>query len=497
MNYNYDYFISYAPEDNEDGFVDEFVKRLKDSAKLQKLFGPELRVFYDKGAVRGSDDWERKIQPALGTSRYMLVLLSPNYFQSERCAQELEWWVNDGTGQYLLGEGLLQIQIADTPGLFDNEKGAKVAIPKDLRTRFPDWVFMLHDCEIEDPVDLRNHTTGSINRALAALYSAGRYDVRSEDWAKEKKTSRPQDGSSPKDAKKSAAELPDDPQALFDLCVSYNRTGAALETDGKHKQAREHYEKAVEAGALSVELAPDNVEAAFYLGLTYVKLGVMAKAKDKFKKTREYHKKAVETLTKVLGRTQDDLLVMNALAVSYDQLGDLAEGEFKPKRAIGYYEKALEIRKIIVERNPDDRNALRELGLTYENLGSLADSEFMKKLAREYYEKALETRTQLVERSPDDHDALRGLGSVYAQLGVLLSDDENVRKQAKEYLEKAREILSKIVESSPLDLLTSDTLRTVYLSLADLADAEGNHKQAKAYRKKGAEYRCSVFPDGF
>lgn len=487
MNYNYDYFISYAPEDNEDGFVDEFVKRLKDSAKLQKLFGPELRVFYDKGAVRRPDDWERKIQSALGTSRYMLVLLSPNYFQSERCAQELEWWVNDGTGQYLLGEGLLQIQIADTPGLFDNEKGAKVAIPKDLRTRFPDWVFMLHDCEIEDPVDLRNHTTGSINRALAALYSAGRYDVRSEDWAKEKKTSRPQDGSSPKDAKKSAAELPDDPQALFDLCVSYNRTGAALETDGKHKQAREHYEKAVEAGALSVELAPDNVEAAFYLGLTYVKLGVLAEAEDDFKNLRKYHKTAVKILTKAHPHTRRDTYATSALAVSYDQLGIAAEQSFNSKQAKEYYEKAIKTRAKILEYDPDNPDVLRETGASYCRLGDLLDPDEMGEQAREYYKQALDIYAQVVELDPNDVDALREMGNALVQIGVLWHE-EGVRDQAKEYLEKALETLNEVAEYSPCFYSTLNNLKIACYRLAALAEEEGDHKRAKAYRKEAAKY---------
>ena len=29
MDYKYDYFITCAPEDNDDGFIDEFARRLK------------------------------------------------------------------------------------------------------------------------------------------------------------------------------------------------------------------------------------------------------------------------------------------------------------------------------------------------------------------------------------------------------------------------------------------------------------------------------------
>ena len=86
MNYNYDYFISYAHKDNANGLVAQFVKRLKNSPKLKKLFRASPRVFFDKETVGGADDWKNEIPAVIDAARFMIVLLSPNYFQTERGA---------------------------------------------------------------------------------------------------------------------------------------------------------------------------------------------------------------------------------------------------------------------------------------------------------------------------------------------------------------------------------------------------------------------------
>ena len=65
MIFNYDFFISYAGKDNEDGFVDEFVTRLEDNPDFEELFGAKPRIFFDKSAIRNIDDWERKNRPGI------------------------------------------------------------------------------------------------------------------------------------------------------------------------------------------------------------------------------------------------------------------------------------------------------------------------------------------------------------------------------------------------------------------------------------------------
>jgi hypothetical protein len=65
MDYKYDYFISYARRDNEDGFVDLFVENLEKNLKLRGLFGKKPSVFFDKETICNMDNWERKIREGI------------------------------------------------------------------------------------------------------------------------------------------------------------------------------------------------------------------------------------------------------------------------------------------------------------------------------------------------------------------------------------------------------------------------------------------------
>lgn len=62
MSYQYDYFVSYAREDNGVGLVGEFVDRLVDSPDFEPLLGAKARVFFDAKPVRDRVDWESRIR---------------------------------------------------------------------------------------------------------------------------------------------------------------------------------------------------------------------------------------------------------------------------------------------------------------------------------------------------------------------------------------------------------------------------------------------------
>lgn len=171
MSYDYDYFVSYAPKDNEDGFVEKFVERLANSSDFEKLLGAKPRVFFDAEAVRAEDDWESATRAGLEASRSLILLLSPNYFQSELCALEFREWLESEKRRSLPDGEFAPIQIADVPGL---RADGQVDVPQDLKGRFPNWVSELRKHSFSDDFDLRARSTESIDTALAALYRVGR-----------------------------------------------------------------------------------------------------------------------------------------------------------------------------------------------------------------------------------------------------------------------------------------------------------------------------------
>ena len=176
MIYNYDFFISYAHKDNEDGFVDYFVERLENNSGFVDIFGAKPRVFFGEKTIRGMDDWERMIRTGIETSRFLIVLLSPYYFQNEMCAREFEWWLEREKRYCILSEGVMPIRIADVPGLYSG----MFDMPRELKNRFPRWIRELLS---HQGCDLRERSTVRIDNALAALCHAIRNKVWRQDSA--------------------------------------------------------------------------------------------------------------------------------------------------------------------------------------------------------------------------------------------------------------------------------------------------------------------------
>ena len=74
-------FVSYDARDI--GFVEEsLVRTLRDAG---------FQVWYAKADIRASLDWDREVRTALKSSRWFVVLLSPNSAESEHVRDEIHW----------------------------------------------------------------------------------------------------------------------------------------------------------------------------------------------------------------------------------------------------------------------------------------------------------------------------------------------------------------------------------------------------------------------
>lgn len=75
----HDLFISYSHKDAQ--AVLDLVSRIK-------AVDPEVRLFFDQQSLRTGDDWQQGIFEAIGTSRKVVCLLSPDYLTSKVCIEE-------------------------------------------------------------------------------------------------------------------------------------------------------------------------------------------------------------------------------------------------------------------------------------------------------------------------------------------------------------------------------------------------------------------------
>ncbi|MBR5709984.1 MAG: TIR domain-containing protein [Thermoguttaceae bacterium] len=185
MQYNYDYFISYAHKDNKlpdgkPGFVNEFVEKLKNgSEEHKKIFGGEIRVFFDETEIPDMSHWDNDIRSKLATSRFLIVLLSPNYFKSEYCAKEFDWWMKHEMHRCTLGEGTAPMIISNV-GVFDPAITPTPEIPKNIQIRFPNWLSQIQAYQSKN-FDMHDFLVAKIDNVLKTLRDEVKNKVRHQD----------------------------------------------------------------------------------------------------------------------------------------------------------------------------------------------------------------------------------------------------------------------------------------------------------------------------
>jgi tetratricopeptide (TPR) repeat protein len=129
----YDLFVSYAHRDNSDGWVEAFVAEIQ---KEHLHFSPKsLRIFLDLEGIRTMDDWEHRILGALRSSRLMLAMLTPHFFESAYCRKEWEIYVEHELDKAMVGESIAPVYVATASGYEDEANAALDAWLSNMRRR--------------------------------------------------------------------------------------------------------------------------------------------------------------------------------------------------------------------------------------------------------------------------------------------------------------------------------------------------------------------------
>jgi hypothetical protein len=83
-------FVSYAPFDDKHdrGRITSFARVLSDEAKHE--LGGDVSVFYDRRKIQIGEQWEDAIRDALEKASVFVAIITPSYFRSRFCRQELE-----------------------------------------------------------------------------------------------------------------------------------------------------------------------------------------------------------------------------------------------------------------------------------------------------------------------------------------------------------------------------------------------------------------------
>ena len=122
---DYDFFVSYAREDNKSGWITGFVEEL---VAEHKTFsgGRTLTYFFDKADIHHFDDWQSRIHHALSRSRLFLAFVSPSYFASEWCRREWKGWIDTEIATHILSSGAAPIYLIEVPGFVGKVKDLSI-----------------------------------------------------------------------------------------------------------------------------------------------------------------------------------------------------------------------------------------------------------------------------------------------------------------------------------------------------------------------------------
>jgi formylglycine-generating enzyme required for sulfatase activity len=86
-------FMSYARFDDahDPGWLTQFRERL--SGEVQVQLGEPFPIFQDKVDTRWGEEWRRRIEQANDGSTFLIAVMSPSFFNSDECLNEVERFV--------------------------------------------------------------------------------------------------------------------------------------------------------------------------------------------------------------------------------------------------------------------------------------------------------------------------------------------------------------------------------------------------------------------
>jgi hypothetical protein len=130
-------FLSYAHFDNRGDYVSRFRKLLSDEYRVQT--GGEFVIFEDRNSLEWGVNWPKRIDESLNEVTFLIAVLTPNYFNSPNCRDELEKFLER---EKRLGRDdlVLSLLLVETPGLGKSkEKTSDELVLAMSKRQLADW----------------------------------------------------------------------------------------------------------------------------------------------------------------------------------------------------------------------------------------------------------------------------------------------------------------------------------------------------------------------
>ncbi len=130
-------FACEEDDEHNKGALTDFRKHL--SAEVRAHRGEELIIFQDKEHIERGQNWRRRIEEAIGGTTFLIPVITPNFFSSKECRDEVEKFL---VREKELGRNdlILPLYFIDTPLMNDRTKRANDALAEEIASRqYADW----------------------------------------------------------------------------------------------------------------------------------------------------------------------------------------------------------------------------------------------------------------------------------------------------------------------------------------------------------------------
>ena len=132
-------FMSYARSDDEKmkGSLTRFREHLSDAVEL--VTGEEFQIFQDRDDIKWGQNWKKRIQNSLDEVTFLIPIVTPRFFKSEYCTDEVERFI--GREKELKRDDLiLPVYYVDCRQMDDESKSSSNPIAVKIKEHnWTDW----------------------------------------------------------------------------------------------------------------------------------------------------------------------------------------------------------------------------------------------------------------------------------------------------------------------------------------------------------------------
>jgi tetratricopeptide (TPR) repeat protein len=492
----YDAFISYSHA------KDKPVATALQSV-MQRLGKPwyrrrELRIFRDDTSLSATPHLWPSIEQALGQSRFLILLASPEAAASRWVDKEAAYWLENKSSETFL-IALTDGELGWDESANDFAASTNMALPPVLRGRFPSepkWV------------DLRPYRAGANVRdpafmALAADFAAAVRGVPKEDLLSEELRQQ----------RRALITAWSAAGAMLVLAVGIGLVGLGW------LQQRDRALRALAGGRIAQSFAFDMViegrpPTGFPISLISDVLGraramqqqlTLPEMLPDLKRLEAMALRELATTRLIRGETQaaleaaqssrdivDGLLQSDPtnaqwrrdLSVSYNRVGEAVARAGQPEKALDVFRRSLAIGQDR-DSTKSDTARQRDLAVSHERIGDMLFSLRQPEEAEAEYQAAFDIRRKLADAEPGNRQLQGELAVSYDRLGQIASSSQ----EADEAFEKSFAIRKKLAAEEPGNPGWQRDLAASYERVGDALLRKGHRKDAVAAFQKSFDLR--------